>query len=52
LIIDLEQANKDLLHIYSRKVLMMIESGDKTWESMVPPTVKETIKKSQLFGHG
>ena len=48
-IVDLKNPNKDILHIYSRRVLNMIQSGETEWEEMVPKEVVATIKKSCLF---
>jgi nicotinic acid mononucleotide adenylyltransferase len=39
------------LDIFSRDVLAKIQSGDTSWEAMVPPAVAEIIKKRQLW-HG
>ncbi|MES2525877.1 MAG: TonB-dependent receptor [Bdellovibrionota bacterium] len=43
--------NKDLLHIYSSKVLSMIVANEPGWEKMVPPSVAKTINEKCLFGH-
>ncbi len=43
--------DKDLLHIYSSKVLSMIVSNEPGWEKMVPPSVAKTINEKCLFGH-
>lgn len=47
---SIENFNKDILHIYSRKVLNMIQSGDKEWEKCVPEQVSKIIKDKKLFG--
>lgn len=47
----LKDFNKDLLHIYSSKVLSMIVNQEKGWEEMVPPSVAKTINDNCLFGH-
>ena len=47
---DLDQANKDVLHIWSREVLEKIASGEKGWESMVPELVAKKVKEKKLFG--
>ena len=39
-----------LLSILTKDVLARIQSGDASWETMVPPVVAETIKRKQLFG--
>jgi hypothetical protein len=41
--------NKNYLHISPRDVLAKIQSGDPTWETMVPAIVAEQIKQHQLF---
>lgn len=46
-----ENYKKDLLHIYSSKVLSMITSNEPGWEKMVPPSVAQTINEKCLFGH-
>ena len=43
--------NKEILHIYSSKVLQMIVSNEKGWEEMVPPSVAKAINDNCLFGH-
>ena len=50
-IVDVENPNKDLLHIYSSKVLQMITSKEPGWEKMVPTAVAKEINKKGLFGH-
>jgi hypothetical protein len=42
--------NKNYLHISPRDVIAKIQSGDPTWETMVPTLVAERIKQYQLFG--
>jgi hypothetical protein len=39
-----------LLPIRSRDVLAKIQSGDASWEQLVPPPIVEVIKREQLFG--
>ncbi|MFP5384471.1 MAG: TonB-dependent receptor [Bacteriovoracia bacterium] len=48
---DVEGFNKDILHIYSSKVLQMIVNNEEGWEKMVPPSVATTINEKCLFGH-
>lgn len=50
-IVDLEEFNKDVLHIYSREVLKMIKNGEQGWEEMVPGYVDNIIKENCLFGY-
>jgi nicotinamide mononucleotide adenylyltransferase len=48
---DVDDFDKDILHIYSSKVLSMIVNNEKGWEEMVPPSVAKTINDNCLFGH-
>ncbi len=41
--------DESLSHIFSRDVLQRIQTGDKSWEKMVPPEVAEIIKDRGLF---
>jgi hypothetical protein len=50
-IIDIENYDPTILHIYSRKVLNMIQNGESGWEAMVPDSVAKTINDKCLFGH-
>ncbi len=38
------------LPIFSKNVLSRIQSGDATWETMVPPQVAKDIRERRLFG--
>ena len=40
-----------LLPIRSRDVLARIQSGDPSWEPLVPQPIVELIKRHGLFGH-
>lgn len=48
---DVRGFKKDILHIYSSKVLQMIVNNELGWEEMVPPSVAEIINDKCLFGH-
>lgn len=48
---DVSAPNRDLLHIYSSKVLQMIVNNEPGWEAMVPPEVAKLINEKCLFGH-
>jgi hypothetical protein len=51
-IIDLDNFNKDILDIFSRKVFNMIAKGESGWEDMLPDdTVADIIKNKRLFGY-
>jgi hypothetical protein len=46
----LRDYDESALSIFSRDVLQRIRSGDKAWESMVPPQVATMIRERNLFG--
>lgn len=48
-IVDYEEYDKDILHIFSNKVLNKIKDNDQEWEKMVPPIVARIIKANNLF---
>jgi hypothetical protein len=43
--------NERFLPIYAKQVLGKIRSGDRSWESLVPPPIVEIIKRDRLFGY-
>jgi hypothetical protein len=47
----LDGYKKEYLSIFSRAVLKLIQSGDSSWETMVPPAVAEMIKNGRLYGY-
>jgi hypothetical protein len=47
---DIRSFNHDCLSIYSVDVLKKIQSGDASWEKMVPPPIAGVIKQKKLFG--
>lgn len=49
-VVDIVDYNPEVLNIFSRQVLSMIESGDEGWEKMLPKGVSEIIKDKKLFG--
>ena len=49
-LIDIQDYNPDILHIFSRRVLKMIASNTPGWEEMLPEGISEIIKKDRLFG--
>jgi hypothetical protein len=49
LIKQLENVNRDYLHIFSRDALSRIRAGDPTWEAMVPPAVAAIIKHRRFL---
>jgi len=50
-LVDLKGFNKDVLQIFSPKVIQMIKSGDRGWEQMVPDTVADIVKQKFLFDY-
>lgn len=48
---DVKGFDKDILHIYSSKILQMIVNNESGWEEMVPPSVAKAINEKCLFGH-
>jgi len=51
LIKQLENVNREYLHIFSRDALSRIRSGDPSWEAMVPPEVAAVIKNRRFLGY-
>ena len=49
-IVDIEHFNPDILHIFSKTVLQMLQSDEAGWEDMVPVKVARLIKEKFLFG--
>lgn len=50
-VVDVDGFNAQNLHIFSKEVLHMLQSGTDGWESMVPATVANLIKEQYLFGY-
>ncbi|MCB0552945.1 MAG: TonB-dependent receptor, partial [Phaeodactylibacter sp.] len=50
-IVDVQEFNPNLLHIFSKEVLHMLQNGEQGWESMVPSQVAQLIKEQYLFGY-
>jgi hypothetical protein len=48
---QLENVNRDYLHIFSRDALQKIRVGDHSWEEMVPREVAEIIKSRKYLGY-
>lgn len=47
----IENANTDVLNIYSDQVIDMIKNGESGWEAMVPSVVANSIKEHALFDY-
>ncbi len=50
-LVNIDNFDKKILHIFSRKVLKMIKEGEKGWENMLPEGIPEIIKEKRLFGY-
>ncbi|HEY1535765.1 MAG TPA: hypothetical protein VGF76_17210, partial [Polyangiaceae bacterium] len=50
-IVQLENFDRSLLHIFSRDALKRIKAGDPTWQDMVPTEIADVIRKRGLFGY-
>ena len=50
-IVQLENFDEAVLHIFSPDVLAKIQSGAPGWEWMVPDGVADVIKQRRLFGY-
>lgn len=48
---EVSEYNPDYLRIYPPEALAKLQSGDPSWEKMVPPEVMEIIKKREFFGY-
>jgi len=49
-IVEVEDYNEDLLHIFPGNVLKMIQNGDEGWEKFLPSVLTDLIKEQGLFG--
>ena len=49
-IVDIENFNADILHIFSKDVLERIKTDEDGWEAMVPQKIADLVKQKQLFG--
>ena len=49
-LVPIQRYDESLLSIYTKDVLARIQSGDASWETMVPPAVADTIRTKHLFG--
>lgn len=47
---DITDYDKNVIHIWSRTVLRMIQDGETGWEKMVPKLVAKEVMKKCLFG--
>ncbi len=49
-VVDITDFNPDVLNIFSREVLSMIETGEEGWEALLPEGVADIIIDKKLFG--
>lgn len=49
-VIDIEDYNEEVMHIFSREVLRMIADGEEGWREMLPPGIADLITEHSLFG--
>lgn len=50
-IVDIQAFDRNLLHIYSKDVLEMIQQGTTEWEPLVDTKVARLIKENSLFDY-
>ncbi|MBK8555900.1 MAG: TonB-dependent receptor [Lewinellaceae bacterium] len=50
-VVPVEHFNPDILHVYHKDVLGMIQRGEKGWEEKVPAEMVQLIKEKRLFGY-
>ncbi len=50
-IVDIQHFNADILDIYHKEVLNMIQQGMTGWEEKVPEAVARLVKEKRLFGY-
>ncbi len=50
-VVDIEDYNPEILNVFSREVLKMIENNDSGWEEMLPDGVAKLIKEQSLFNY-
>ncbi len=50
-VVDIENYDKTILDIFSRKALKMITDGEDGWQDMLPEGISEIIQEERLFGY-
>ena len=50
-IVEVENYNEDLLHIFPQSVLKLIQEGEDSWERMVPSKIVDLIKEKEMFDY-
>ncbi len=46
---DINGVESDILHIFSKEVLQMLQSDEEGWDKMVPERIAKTIRENCLF---
>jgi len=49
-LLDIKNYDQELMHIFSREILQMINDRQSGWEAMLPEGIPEIIKQKGLFG--
>jgi len=49
-IVDIENFNPEILHIFSKEVYRMLKTDEAGWDEMVPAKVADMVRKKCLFG--
>ena len=49
-VIDIEEYDEEIMHIFSREVLRMIAAGEEGWREMLPAGIADLIDEQNLFG--
>ncbi|PHR68819.1 MAG: nicotinate-nucleotide adenylyltransferase [Lutibacter sp.] len=50
-VVDIDNYDKTILNIFSRKALKMITEGEDGWQDMLPEGISEIIQEERLFGY-
>jgi hypothetical protein len=50
-IVDVQDFDPEVLHIFSKEVLHLLQNGEPGWEALVPAAVASLIKERCLFGY-
>ncbi len=50
-VVDIKNYTPEILGVFSRTILKMIENGEAGWEEMLPSGIAEIIKEERLFGY-
>ncbi|WP_299680284.1 TonB-dependent receptor [uncultured Tenacibaculum sp.] len=50
-LVDIEEFDPEILSIFSREVLKMIQEGQDGWQELLPSGIAEMIEEKRLFGY-